>query len=278
MKVDLNADLGESFGNYTCGMDEEVIPYISSANVACGFHASDPLVMSKTVKLAKKSGVSIGAHPGYPDLVGFGRRNMDVKPEEVKAMIQYQVGALQAFCTANGCKLKHVKPHGAMYNMAAKDEKLAHAIAEGIYEVDSELTLLGLANSFLISAAKETGLKAANEVFADRAYNSDGTLVKRGLEGAVITDENIAISRVLQILCSDRKRRNHTGSRKGRMHSRMQQRTGEGNLSFCKARPYKGNRRCERGMDTASRSHVQCLRSAKIKKIYDSENHKYSIS
>lgn len=200
MKVDLNADLGESFGNYTCGMDEEVISYISSANVACGFHASDPLVMSKTVKLAKKSGVSIGAHPGYPDLVGFGRRNMDVKPEEVKAMIQYQVGALQAFCTANGCKLNHVKPHGAMYNMAAKDEKLAHAIAEGIYEVDFELTLLGLANSFLISAAKETGLKAANEVFADRAYNSDGTLVKRGLEGAVITDENIAISRVLQMV------------------------------------------------------------------------------
>jgi len=200
MKVDLNADLGESFGNYTCGMDEEVIPYISSANVACGFHASDPLVMSKTVKLAKKSGVSIGAHPGYPDLVGFGRRNMDVKPEEVKAMIQYQVGALQAFCTANGCKLAHVKPHGAMYNMAAKDEKLAYAIAEGIYEVDPGLTLLGLANSFLISAAKETGLKAANEVFADRAYNSDGTLVKRGLEGAVITDENVAISRVLQMV------------------------------------------------------------------------------
>ena len=199
-KVDLNSDLGESFGRYTIGNDTEVLPLVSSANVACGYHASDPLVMDKTIAMAKEAGIQVGAHPGYPDLMGFGRRNLDVTPAEARAYTLYQLGALDAFCKAHGMKLQHVKPHGAMYNMAAKDEKLAHAIAEGIYEVDSELTLLGLANSFLISAAKETGLKAANEVFADRAYNSDGTLVKRGLEGAVITDENIAISRVLQMV------------------------------------------------------------------------------
>jgi UPF0271 protein len=125
MKIDLNCDLGESFGNYKIGMDEEVIKYISSANIACGFHASDPVVMAKTVALAKENGVKVGAHPGFPDLVGFGRRNMNVSPLELKAMVQYQVGALSAFCTANGIKMNHVKPHGAMYNMAAKDEKLA---------------------------------------------------------------------------------------------------------------------------------------------------------
>ena len=199
-KVDLNCDMGESFGNYTCGMDGDIAEYISSANAACGFHAGDPLVMEKTVSLCKDKGVAIGAHPGFPDLVGFGRRQLQTSPAELRSMVMYQVGALKTFCEAEGIKLQHVKPHGAMYNMAAKDEKLAHAIAEGIYEVDPGLTLLGLANSFLISAAKETGLKAANEVFADRAYNSDGTLVKRGLEGAVITDENIAISRVLQMV------------------------------------------------------------------------------
>lgn len=200
MKIDLNADLGESYGNYKCGMDEEVIKYISSANIACGFHASDPLVMANTVLLAKKYGTSVGAHPGYPDLVGFGRRNMSVQPKELKAMVQYQIGALKAFCIAYDCSLAHVKPHGAMYNMAAKDEKLAYAIAEAVYDVDPNLTLLGLSNSFLISAAKATGLKVANEVFADRAYNRDGSLVNRSLEGAVIKDENIAIERVLQMI------------------------------------------------------------------------------
>jgi UPF0271 protein len=170
MKIDLNCDLGESFGNYKIGMDEEVIKYISSANIACGFHASDPLVMAKTVSLAKENGVSIGAHPGYPDLVGFGRRNMNVAPEELKAMVQYQIGALNAFCKAAGIKMKHVKPHGAMYNMASKDEKLALAIAEGIAEVDDSLILLGLSGSQLLTAAATVGLKCANEVFADRAY------------------------------------------------------------------------------------------------------------
>ena len=187
--VDLNCDLGESYGNYICGMDEEVIPYISSANIACGFHASDPMVMGKTVALAKKQNVCVGAHPGYPDLVGFGRRNMAVSPEEVKAMVQYQMGALMALCKAQGIRLAHVKPHGAMYNMAAKDEKLALAICQGIKEVDPELILLGLSGSEMLKAAEKIGLKAAREVFADRAYEEDGSLVARSKEGAMITDE-----------------------------------------------------------------------------------------
>lgn len=200
MQVDLNCDLGESFGNYKLGLDEEVIRYISSANVACGFHASDPLVMQKTVALAKENHVAVGAHPGFPDLVGFGRRNMDASPAEVKAMVQYQVGALKAFCTAQGIKLSHVKPHGAMYNMAGKDEALAMAIAEGIYEVDPSLVLLGLSGSKMLTCAKEVGLKAAMEVFADRAYEEDGSLVARKKPGAVITDEELAIKRVLSMV------------------------------------------------------------------------------
>ena len=121
-KIDLNCDLGESFGAYVIGLDEDILPHISSANVACGFHASDPAVMAKTVALAKAAGVAVGAHPGYPDLQGFGRRNMAVPPKEVKAMVQYQIGALLAFCTASGVAMQHVKPHGALYNMAGKDE------------------------------------------------------------------------------------------------------------------------------------------------------------
>lgn len=198
--VDLNCDLGESFGNYKCGMDEEVIPYISSANVACGFHASDPLVMEKTVEMAGRYGVHIGAHPGYPDLVGFGRRNMAAAPEEVKAMVQYQIGALSAFCKAKGVKLEHVKPHGAMYNMAGKDAALAEAICEGIREVDEELILLGLAGSEMIRAAKRLGLRTANEIFADRAYEEDGSLVARSKPGAMITDEDLAIQRVIRMI------------------------------------------------------------------------------
>lgn len=198
--IDLNCDLGESFGSYRCGMDEEILPYISSANVACGFHASDPLVMARTVEAAGRNHVSIGAHPGYPDLVGFGRRNMSVSPEELKAMVQYQVGALQAFCRANHIKMQHVKPHGAMYNMAGKDEKLAMAICEGIQEVDPELILLGLSGSEMLRAAERIGLPCAKEVFADRAYEEDGSLVNRRKEGAMITDEEQAISRVIRMI------------------------------------------------------------------------------
>lgn len=200
MKIDLNCDLGESFGTYLLGMDEEVLKYITSANIACGWHAGDSLVMEKTVALAKKNNVAVGAHPGYPDLVGFGRRNLNVSPKELKTYVKYQVGALFAFAKSEGVKMQHVKPHGAMYNMAAKDYKLALAIAEGIKEVDENLILMGLANSELIKAGKDVGIKVANEVFADRAYNDDGTLVARTLPGAVIHDKDLAIKRVIKMV------------------------------------------------------------------------------
>lgn len=199
-KIDLNCDLGESFGAYTIGLDSQVLPHITSANVACGFHASDPVVMAKTVSMAKAAGVAVGAHPGYPDLQGFGRRNMVIASSEVKAMVQYQIGALQAFCTANGVQMQHVKPHGALYNMAGKDEALAMAICEGIYEVDKGLILLGLSGSRLLSAAEKTGLRAASEVFADRGYRADGALVPRGTPGAMIEDEDLAVARVIRMV------------------------------------------------------------------------------
>lgn len=198
-RIDLNCDLGESFGAYKLGMDDEVIPYISSANIACGFHASDPVVMRKTVKLVKKSGVSAGAHPGFPDLLGFGRRNMNVSPAEAKAYVQYQIGALSAFCRAAGIPLVHVKAHGALYNMAGKDYALAKAICEGIAEFDKNLILLALSGSEMIRAAKDAGLRAASEVFADRAYEEDGSLVARTKPGSMITDEDEAIGRVVRM-------------------------------------------------------------------------------
>ena len=199
-RVDLNCDLGESFGNYTCGLDAEVIRHISSANVACGFHASDPLVMTRTVALAKANGVAVGVHPGYPDLVGFGRRNLAVSPAELKAMVQYQIGALYAFCKVQGTALQHVKPHGAMYNMAAKDHKLALAICEAVAEVDDKLILLGLSGSQLLEAAGEVGLHWASEVFADRSYEDDGSLTPRSMAGAVIAEEDRAVEQVLQMV------------------------------------------------------------------------------
>jgi len=199
-KVDLNSDIGESFGDYKMGLDENVAKHISSANIACGFHAGDPMVMEKTVEIALRENIAIGAHPGYPDLMGFGRREMKVSAKEAKNYIKYQIGALWAFTESRGVKLQHVKTHGAFYNMAAKDAVLAKAIAEAIYEVDKNLILVGLANSELTKAGNEVGLKVANEVFADRAYNSDGTLVSRNKEGAVIHDKGMAIARVLRMV------------------------------------------------------------------------------
>ena len=206
LKIDLNCDLGESFGAYKCGMDEEVLPHISSANVACGFHASDPMVMDATVALAAAQGVAVGAHPGYPDLVGFGRRSMSVSPVELKAMTQYQIGALEAFCRAHGVRMQHVKPHGAMYNMAARDMKLARAICEGVAAVNPGLILLGLSGSCLVAAAAEVGLRCAREVFADRAYEEDGSLVARGKPGAMIDSEDEAIHRVIRMVREGRVR------------------------------------------------------------------------
>ena len=200
LKVDLNCDLGESFGRYKLGLDEEIIPLISSANVACGFHASDPVVMQKTIKMAKQSDIQVGAHPGFLDLMGFGRRNMDISTEEAKAYVKYQLGALYAFCKGENMEIQHVKPHGALYNMAGKNNDLAKAICEAIYEFDKNIILLGLSGSQLIKAGEDTGLRVAREVFADRAYEDDGSLRARSKEGAVITDENIAIDRVVKMV------------------------------------------------------------------------------
>lgn len=198
--IDLNSDLGESFGAYKIGMDEQVIPLISCANIACGFHAGDPAVMSKTVEICKANGTHIGAHPGFPDLQGFGRRNMAVSPADVKAFVTYQIGALDAFCRSKGVKLEHVKPHGALYNMAAKDEKIAQAICSAVYEYNSNLILLALSGSQMIKKAAEIGLPWASEVFADRAYEDDGSLVARTKPGAMITDEDEAVERVIGMI------------------------------------------------------------------------------
>lgn len=199
-QIDLNCDLGESFGNYKIGMDEEVIPLISSANVACGYHASDPIVMQKTIAMTKKFGTAVGAHPGFPDLMGFGRRNLSISPAEAKAYTLYQLGALDAFCRTQGVKMQHVKPHGALYNMAAKDYELARGICEAIYEFDKELIVLALSGGELVRAGQDIGLRTALEFFADRAYEEDGTLVNRRKEGAVITDENEALARVVRMI------------------------------------------------------------------------------
>lgn len=199
-KIDLNCDLGESFGAYTIGNDAEVIPYISSANIACGFHASDPIVMKKTVETCVLNGKAIGAHPGFYDLMGFGRRQMNITPAEAKAYVMYQVGALDAFCKAEGVSMQHVKPHGALYNMAGKDYELARGVCEGIYDVNPELIMYVLSGSQMQKAALDTGLKVAREVFADRGYMPDGSLVPRGQEGAMITDEDEAISRVIRMV------------------------------------------------------------------------------
>ncbi|MGF3103220.1 LamB/YcsF family protein [Rossellomorea sp. DUT-2] len=200
MKIDLNCDLGESFGTYTIGQDEEMMKFVSSVNVACGFHAGDPLVMKQTVTNALSHNLKIGAHPGLPDLQGFGRRVIHITPEEAYALVQYQTGALLAFVKAQGGKLSHVKPHGALYNMAAKDSELAASIAEAVYDLDPELTLFGLSQSELTKAGEEIGLHVAHEVFADRTYQSDGSLTPRSLPNAVLHDENEVEKQVLRMV------------------------------------------------------------------------------
>ncbi len=199
-RVDLNSDLGESFGRYTLGNDEQVIPLVTSANVACGFHASDPVVMDHTLAMAAAAGIRVGAHPGYPDLMGFGRRNMVISPEEAKAYTLYQLGALDGFCRIHGLRIQHVKPHGAFYNMAAKDYTLSTAICEAIKGFDANLIVLALAGGELARAAMDLGLRTAQEAYADRAYEEDGSLVNRKKPGAMITDEDEAIARVLRMV------------------------------------------------------------------------------
>ncbi len=200
MQIDLNCDMGESFGNYTLGCDDQVIQYITSANVACGFHASDPLVMERTVALAKRHGVGLGAHPGYPDLRGFGRRALDCTPAEVRADVLYQVGALAALARVQGVSLQHVKPHGGLYNTAAGHEPTARAICQALAEYDLELILVVLAGpggKVIRTVAAEFGLRVALEAFADRAYTPEGRLVPRGQEGAVIHDPGLVAERCL---------------------------------------------------------------------------------
>jgi len=178
------------------------MPYISSANVACGFHAGDPMWMRRTVSLAEQAGVAIGAHPSLPDLIGFGRREMKVTPEEAKNYVVYQIGALQAFTKTK--RLQHVKPHGALYNMGVTDEAIAKAIAEGVREVDVELILVGLAGSVWIKVGQQVGLRVASEVFVDRALNPDGTLVPRSQPGAVIQDPEEAIAASLRMVIEEK--------------------------------------------------------------------------
>lgn len=209
-QVDLNSDLGESFGRYTLGMDDRIIPLISSANVACGYHASDPVVMMETIRRVKAAGGQIGAHPGFPDLMGFGRRNMSLSFDEAKAYTLYQISALSGMCQAQGMRLQHVKPHGALYNMAAKDYQLSLAICEAVKEFDSEIIVMGLSGSETIRAAKACGLSTAMEVFADRGYEEDGSLVNRSKEGAFIHDEQEAICRVIGMI-KDKKVKAVTG-------------------------------------------------------------------
>jgi UPF0271 protein len=200
MRIDLNSDLGESFGAWPMGQDEALMPVISSANVACGFHAGDPGVMRRTVELATRFGVAIGAHPGFPDLVGFGRRDMHCSPREIEDFVVYQVGALAAVAAAQGARLQHVKAHGALYNMACVDADMAAAIARATAAVDRSLILFGLPGSALLEAGRREGLRVAAEVFADRAYLASGALVPRSRPGSVIHDHEHVAARAVRMV------------------------------------------------------------------------------
>jgi 5-oxoprolinase (ATP-hydrolysing) subunit A len=198
--MDLNADLGESYGRWTLGDDERLVQHLTSANLACGFHAGDFRVMETTVALCRRAGVAVGAQPGYPDLLGFGRRAMPFEPDEVESMVRYQIGALEAFCREHGVEMQHVKPHGALYNQAATDPALAAAIARAVGRFSRDLLLFGLASSEpMTSAAADAGLRFVPEAFADRAYRADGTLQPRGEPGALIIDPAVAAARAVEI-------------------------------------------------------------------------------
>jgi UPF0271 protein len=198
--IDLNCDMGESFGAWVMGNDAALMSYISSANIACGFHAGDAATMRITAELALQKGVAIGAHPGFPDLQGFGRRNMNLNAQEVYDICIYQIGAMRNVVKALGTRLHHVKPHGALYNMAAKDEKLAKAIAQATKDSQPDLILYGLSGSFLISEAEKIGLATASEVFADRTYQDDGSLTPRTGTNALIEDTDAALRQVITMI------------------------------------------------------------------------------
>ena len=200
LSIDLNCDMGESFGPWVMGHDEQVIPWVTSVNIACGFHAGDPGTMRQTVALALKHGVQLGAHPGLPDLAGFGRRAMAVTPEQVYDMVVVQVGALAAVACTQGAALHHVKAHGALYNMAARDGALAKAIAQAVADIDRSLILYALAGSVQVQAGRDAGLTVAQEVFADRSYQDDGSLTPRQQAGAMITDADQSVQQVMQMI------------------------------------------------------------------------------
>ena len=200
-KVDMNSDLGESFGRYKLGNDEEVLKYITSANVACGFHAGDPNVMDRTVYHAQKNNTAVGAHPGYPDLVGFGRRKLYyLDHKSLQNDIYYQIGALEAFLSLHGMKLQHVKPHGEMGHLFEESEELSNLLVDTVYNYNKDLIVVGFSGLKVVNAAKKKGMKVAQEVFADRAYQKNGKLVSRGVPGAMIEDTKVAINRILRMI------------------------------------------------------------------------------
>jgi 5-oxoprolinase (ATP-hydrolysing) subunit A len=200
MRIDINSDTGESFGAYTIGHDEGLFKSITSANVAAGFHAGDPSVLRDTIRLAKKHGVAVGAHPGFPDLVGFGRRELNVTPREAEDMVLYQVAAVAGVAAAEGVTLQHVKPHGALFNMAVRNRELADAIARGVAAFDKGLILFGLPGSEIVNAGRAAGLRVAAEVFADRAYEPDGSLASRRKPGSVIHDPTAVVARAVRMV------------------------------------------------------------------------------
>lgn len=199
-RIDLNSDLGESFGPWRMGDDEALMQSITSANVACGFHAGDPGVMRQTVALAREHGVAVGAHPGYQDLVGFGRREMQASPREIEDLVLYQIAALAGIAAAQGVRLQHVKAHGALYNQACRNRSLADAVARAVASIDRSLILFGLPGSELLRAGEAAGLRVAAEVFADRAYEPDGSLASRHKPGSVIHHRDTVVSRAVRMV------------------------------------------------------------------------------
>lgn len=246
--VDLNCDMGESFGAYEMGNDEEILNYITSANIACGFHAGDPATMRKTVQLAIKKNIGIGVHPGLQDLIGFGRRNMAITPQEAYELVVYQIGALHAFVQTEGGKLQHVKPHGALFNMAAKSGSLSEAIAEAVYKVDPELILFGLAGSELVKAGERTGLRTAHEVFSDRTYQEDGSLTSRQEENALITDHQKAINQVTRMVKENKVKSNQGTEVSIKAHTVCIHGDGKTALEFAKLIPQA---LCNEGIEVA---------------------------
>jgi 5-oxoprolinase (ATP-hydrolysing) subunit A len=199
-RIDLNADVGEAFGAYTLGYDRGLMSSITSASIAAGFHAGDPTVLRTTIRLARSAGVAVGAHPGFPDLVGFGRRELQVSPAEAEDMVLYQIAAVAGVAAAEGVRLQHVKPHGALFNMAARNARLASAIAAATASFDRSLILFGPPASELLNAGRAAGLRVAAEVFADRAYEADGSLVPRGASGSVLHDSSVVVSRAVRMV------------------------------------------------------------------------------